>query len=82
MFYLYGIRSSITNRIYIGHTKNLTERLKYHNAGYVKSTSREKPWELVACQEFESRSEARWVERLLKNSQGTRTKWIRENSVS
>ena len=71
----------MTNRIYIGHTKNLTERLKYHNSGYVKSTSHEKPWALIACQEFNSRSEARWVERQLKKSHGRRTEWIRENSV-
>ena len=72
----------MTNRIYIGHTQNATERLKYHNSGYVKSTVREKPWELIALQEFNSRNEARWVERQLKKSQGTRKKWLKENSIA
>jgi putative endonuclease len=66
-------------RVYIGHTKDLDERLDYHNSGYVESTSSDIPWRLVAYQELNNRSEARWLERKLKKSKGRRNKWIEEN---
>jgi putative endonuclease len=78
MFYVYAIQSSSGNRIYIGHTEDLIERLDYHNSGYVKSTSRDRPWRLVACQEVKSRSEARWIEGMLKKSKGSRTRGGKE----
>ena len=79
MFFVYAIQSPSKNRVYIGHTKDLDERLDYHNSGYVESTSSDIPWRLVAYQEFNNRSEARWLERKLKKSKGRRNKWIEEN---
>ena len=81
MFFVYAIRSLSTNRIYIGHTKDFENRLNYHNSGYVTSTSRGKPWTLIALQKVVSRDEARWIERNLKNSKGKRTKWIDQNRI-
>jgi putative endonuclease len=81
MFKVYAIESSRRKRVYIGHTKEIDKRLKYHNSGYVKSTSRDRPWRLVAFQNFESKDEARWLERSLKKSRGKRKKWLSKNCI-
>ena len=66
--FVYVLKSDRTGKRYIGHTSNLERRLKEHNAGHVKSTKTGPPWTIVAYEKFSSRSEARWVERSLKNS--------------
>ncbi len=81
MFYVYAIESLSTKKIYIGHTKDTDDRLKYHNSGYVKSTAKDRPWKLVAFEKIESKDEARWIERSLKISRGKRIKWINKNRV-
>ncbi len=81
MFYVYAIESLSTKKIYIGHTKDTDDRLKYHNSGYVKSTAKDRPWKLVALGNVGSKEEARWVERSLKISRGKRIKWIDKNRV-
>ncbi len=81
MFFVYAIESLGIERIYIGYTKDLDERLKYHNSGYVKSTTKDRPWRIVALEKVESKNEARWLERSLKKSRGKRLKWIDENRV-
>ena len=81
MRYVYALQSVLKKRIYIGQTKDLNRRLRYHNNGLVKSTFKDKPWKLIAFQKVESVSEARWIERALKNSRGKRMKWIEEKSL-
>ena len=81
MFDVYAIESLATKRIYIGHTIDLDARLKYHNSGYVKSTAKDIPWRLVAEEKFESRKEAKWLERSLKKSRGKRINWIEKNRI-
>jgi putative endonuclease len=71
----------LKKRIYIGQTKDLNRRLQYHNNGDVKTTSKDKPWELIAFQKVKSINEARWIERGLKRSRGKRIKWIEEKSL-
>ena len=63
MYYVYAIRSVRTDRLYIGQTSNMDERLARHNAGYVMSTANDRPWVVVALETFETRDEARWRER-------------------
>jgi putative endonuclease len=81
MFIVYAIESSAIKRIYIGHTEDIDERLKYHNSGYVKSTSQDRPWRLVVFEKVESKNEARWLERSLKKSRGKRKKWLCKNRI-
>jgi len=81
MYFVYAIQSLSKKRIYIGHTKDFKKRLQYHNAGYVKSTSNARPWVLLALDEFDTRSKARWIERELKRSSGKRRKWISKYKV-
>lgn len=81
MFNVYAIESLAIKKIYIGHTKNIDERLKYHNLGYVKSTAKDRPWKIVALETVENKKDARWLERSLKKSKGKRTKWLNNNSI-
>ena len=81
MFNVYAIESLAIKRIYIGHTADINERLKYHNSGYVKSTAQDRPWSLVALEKVESKNEARWLERSLKKSRGKRIKWLVKNRI-
>lgn len=81
MYLVYAIKSVSKERIYIGHTKDFNKRLKYHNAGYVKSTSNDRPWVLLTLEEFGTRGKARWFERELKRSSGKRKKWIGKRKV-
>ncbi len=81
MYYVYALQSVFKKRIYIGQTKDLNKRLQYHNSGAVKSTAKDKPWELIAFQKVESISVARWIERGLKRSRGKRIRWIKEESL-
>jgi putative endonuclease len=82
MFSVYAIESLKTERIYIGYTKNIDERIKYHNSGYVKSTFRDRPWRIVALEKVKSKKEARWLERSLKKSRGKRISWLDKNLLS
>lgn len=66
--FVYVLKSDRTRKRYIGHTNDLERRLKEHNTGRVKSTKAGVPWSMVDYKKFFSRSEARWIERSLKNS--------------
>jgi putative endonuclease len=81
MFNVYAIESLATKRIYIGHTNDKDERLKYHNSGYVKSTVKDRPWKIVALEKVENKNDARWLERSLKKSKGKRIKWLNRNRI-
>lgn len=81
MMVVYAIKSKMSDRIYVGHTRDIKMRLDYHNSGYVKSTKSDGPWELIALKEFEDRKAATWTERQLKQSKGRRLKWVRDNRV-
>ncbi|MBM4340827.1 MAG: GIY-YIG nuclease family protein [Deltaproteobacteria bacterium] len=81
MFCVYAIESVAKKRVYIGHTNSIDNRLKYHNSGYVKSTSKDMPWRLVAVERIEGKDQARWIERSLKKSRGKRLKWMDKNRV-
>ena len=82
MFEVYAIRSFLSGRVYIGQTRDVAMRLQRHNSGFVKSTSRECPWQLIAMERVRSRDEARWIERKLKGSLGKRNTWLRDNGLT
>ena len=65
---LHGIhsRSESTGRFYIGQTKNLEERLAYHNANYSKALRNRGPWQLAYTESYSTRSEAVKRERYIK----------------
>ncbi|MDD5457091.1 MAG: GIY-YIG nuclease family protein [Candidatus Margulisbacteria bacterium] len=55
----------------VGQTKAMVERLEAHNAGRVKSTKAYKPYEILYCEEVESRKEAMRKEKQVKNLKST-----------
>ena len=70
MFHCYVLRSEKTGRHYAGSCKNLSERLRRHNAGDSKATKHGVPWLLVHSEAFGSRSEAAQRERYFKTGRG------------
>ena len=72
MFYTYVLISEKDNKLYIGNSENIKERLLVHNSGQVTSTKHRIPFRLVYFEKFETRSQARWRERNLKSASGHR----------
>jgi len=66
MFYVYLLQSDVDSTFYVGFTENLEQRLKQHNNGESKYTSRKIPWKLVYFENFETKSEALKRELFLK----------------
>ncbi len=55
---------------YVGITNDLAERLKAHNAGKVRHTSKYAPWNVVVVIQFRDDSRAIAFERYLKSGSG------------
>lgn len=68
--YAYVLESETTGKRYVGHTKDLDHRLRWHNAGYNASTRKRGPWRVIHQEEFSTRSEAMRRERHLKTGRG------------
>ncbi len=66
MFYLYILKSKKDLQFYIGSTKDLRKRLKYHNEGKVFSTKLRYPFDLVYYEAYKSEKDARKRECNLK----------------
>ena len=81
MFVVYAIKSYSTGRVYIGQTNDIEKRLQFHNSGYVKSTSRDAPWCVIALESFSTKEQVRWREKQLKKSKGAREKWLKQNRL-
>jgi len=73
MFYTYILYSKKLNSFYKGETGNITDRLNRHNSGYEKATQSGVPWTLVWKGEKATKSEAKILERKLKNLSVKRT---------
>ncbi|WP_212590519.1 GIY-YIG nuclease family protein [Williamwhitmania taraxaci] len=57
-YFTYILQSKKDGSYYIGSTLNIEERVKRHNAGKERYSSRGIPWQLVCWEQFETRSEA------------------------
>jgi len=73
MFYTYILYSKKLNSFYKGETKNISDRLHRHNCGFEKATQSGVPWILVWKGEKATKSEAKSLERKLKNLSVKRT---------
>ncbi|MDD3661732.1 MAG: GIY-YIG nuclease family protein [Candidatus Dojkabacteria bacterium] len=70
-YYVYIIESiSCSGRLYRGFTRNLTRRMKQHNAGKSKHTNQFKPWKIRTYLVFDNRNSAEQFEKYLKTSSG------------
>ena len=73
MHFTYILFSKKLNSNYKGETKNIIDRLHRHNSGYEKATQSGVPWTLVWKGEKATKSEAKLLERKLKNLSVKRT---------
>ncbi len=70
MQYVYVIRSTTRQYIYVGISNNIDRRLNEHNKGKEKTTKPYRPFELIMTEVFENRIDARQREKYLKSGSG------------
>ena len=70
MYYSYILKSLKNGRHYYGYSANLDERIKYHNAGWVRSTKAFRPWIIHFFEEHPTKDDARNRERFYKSIEG------------
>ena len=76
MFTVYVLYSPKYDKIYIGYTSNLVQRLLSHNKlGQKGWTKNFRPWILIHSEEFTTKPEAMKREKQLKSGKGR--EWIR-----
>ena len=80
MYKVYILYSARYNKIYIGYTANLEERLLSHNQlGKKGWTIKFRPWILVYTESFDTKQEALLREKKLKT--GKARQWIWEELI-
>lgn len=67
MYTMYILKSTNTNRYYIGSTDNIKKRLEQHNKGYSRFTKGKGPFIIMYTEEYATRSEAVRREYYLKS---------------
>ena len=86
MYYVYVLYSEKDAQFYIGQTKNLSERIRRHQSGYVQSTRNRRPIRVVYSEKYEHRYEAMRREKFLKSGEGhkyiNKMLWHANNSDS
>ena len=76
MFTVYVLYSKDYNKIYIGFTSNLEQRLLSHNElGKKGWTIKFRPWQLIYTEEFQLKSDATKREKELKTATGRNFIW-------
>ena len=76
MYTVYVLYSLEYNKIYIGYTSDLQNRLLSHNALATKGyTLRYRPWIIAYTEEFTTKTEAIKREYYLKSTQGRKFIW-------
>ena len=70
MFFVYVLQSVRDNKYYIGHTKNLEQRLTDHNRGKSPSVKNRGPFKIIHKEEYLNRLEAIHREKLIKQYKG------------
>ena len=71
MFYVYILNSILdSDRMYVGITNDLENRLREHNAGESIHTNKYKPWKLMSYIAFDDKEKAVAFERYLKSGSG------------
>ncbi|HHE76468.1 MAG TPA: GIY-YIG nuclease family protein [Candidatus Parcubacteria bacterium] len=83
MYYVYVLYSKKLNKRYIGYCADLKRRLRYHNSGNSKFTSKGVPWNLVFYEAFISKKDAVREEKFLKSGSGRkRLEYLLENTMN
>ena len=69
-YFVYVLKSCRDGSLYVGSTYDVPMRLARHNNGDYRYTKGHRPWEVVYCEEYRSRSKALQRERFLKTGVG------------
>ena len=64
--FFYILYSISIDKFYIGHTHDVSERLRKHNSNHKGFTGHKNDWEIVYSEEFDTKSEAYFRERQVK----------------
>ena len=72
MFYVYILQSQKDNRLYIGKTNNLKNRLQEHNSGKSAYTKKYIPWDIIYYEAHTNEQDMTRREMYLKTTQGHR----------
>jgi len=76
MFTVYVLYSPSYNKIYVGFTSDLENRLRSHNIFASKGwTIKFRPWEILFTESFETKTEAMKREKQLKSAKGRNYIW-------
>jgi len=76
MFTVYVLYSEKFEKIYIGYTSSIEERLRAHNELATKGwTIKFRPWRLIHSELFESKANAMRREKELKTAKGREWIW-------
>ncbi len=70
MHYVYVLRSTSNDGLYIGYSSNLRKRLQQHAEGDSFATSYRGPWKLIYYEAYLERDDALGRERYLKSGSG------------
>jgi putative endonuclease len=66
MYYVYLLKSTINNDLYVGYSEDLRRRFSEHNEGKVHSTQAYRPWILVYYEAYKGKGDATKREYQLK----------------
>jgi len=81
MYKVYILYSQSYNKIYVGYTSNLEQRLLSHNElGKKGWTIKFRPWKLVHTESYNTKEEALLSEKRLKGAKGR--DWIWNELIS
>ncbi|MBI4117779.1 MAG: GIY-YIG nuclease family protein [Parcubacteria group bacterium] len=72
MYYCYVLMCA-DEKMYIGFSANVDQRVEYHNKGYSEATRPRKPVKLIFYEAFLNKSDALRREQYLKTNAGKRT---------
>tara|TARA_Y100000310_G_C20504346_1_gene725649 strand:+ start:173 stop:427 length:255 start_codon:yes stop_codon:yes gene_type:complete len=72
MYFIYILQSTQDERLYVGYTENIRNRLKTHNKGSVPSTKSQRPWKLLFFECYTNQSDALRREKYFKTTVGKR----------
>ncbi len=71
MYQIYVLENQNDKSWYIGYTADLNKRVNEHQSGYGSQTTRVKGnWEIMYCEGYKNRADAKGRERFLKSGSG------------
>jgi putative endonuclease len=68
--FVYALRNSINNEIYVGISQNISKRLKEHNTGKNRYTKAFMPWQVFYTEPHQDYASARTREKYFKHTSG------------